>query len=108
MNNQPGPKFVVQARAILSQDQVRHVAKLAGLKLTEREVTKFQKQLSQILGYINQLKELDTEKVEPTNQVTGLENVFREDEPQPSLSQEEVLSGAKKKFKGFFKTESIF
>lgn len=93
---------------ILTKSQVKHVAKLADLKLTEREVAKFQKQLSEVLDYTAQLDELETKGVEPTSQVTGLENVFREDEPEPSLSQTEAISGAKRKEKGFFRTKAIF
>lgn len=92
----------------LTKKQIKHVAKLADLKLTENEVVKFQKQLSEVLAYVAQLDRLDTKGVAPTSQVTGLENVFRKDEPAPSLSQEEALSGAKKKEKGFFKTKAIF
>lgn len=92
----------------LSEKQVKHVAKLANLKLTEKEIKKFQKQLSDILKYVGQLEKVDTKGVEPTSQVTGLENVFREDEPGLSLSQKEALSGAKKKSKGFFETKAVF
>ena len=92
----------------LTEREVRHVAKLAGLILALQEIRKFQKQLSEILDYISQLNELDTTKVKPTSQVTGLENVFREDKPRPSLSQKEVLSGAKNTEKGMFKIKAIF
>lgn len=96
------------AKTILSQDQVKRVAQLAGLELTEKEVAKFQKQLSQILDYVDQLNEVNAKGVEPTSQVTGLENVFREDEPGLSLPQGKVLSGARKKSKGFFMARTIF
>jgi len=92
----------------ITKSQVKHVAKLADLKLSGKEVAKFQKQLSDILDYVSQLNELDTKKVEPTSQVTGLENVFRRDELSPSLTQEEVLSGAKEKYNKFFKVKAIF
>lgn len=93
---------------MLSKDQVKHVAQLAGLKLSEKELVKFQKQLSDILSYVSQLNELGTKDVEPTSQVTGLEDVFRDDEPRPSLSQKEVLSEAKSTKKGMFKIKAIF
>ena len=92
----------------LTKAEVKHIAKLAQLDLTEKEIKKFQKQLSEILDYIGILNELDTKKVKPTSQVTGLENVFREDKPTPSLSQEEVLSGTKKTHNGMFKIKAIF
>lgn len=96
------------SKSKLSKKQVKHIAKLAQLDLTEKEIEKFQKQLSDILDYVSQLDELDTTGVEPTSQVTGLENVFQEDETKPSLTQKEVLSGAKEKQNNFFKIKKIF
>lgn len=93
---------------MMKKKAVKHVALLANLKLSEKEVKRFQKQLSDVLAYVDQLKELNTKGVEPTSQVTGLENVLRKDESRPSLSQEEVLSGAKQKEKGMFKVKAIF
>ena len=87
---------------------VSHVAKLANLKLTPEEKEKFERQLSSILDYIEQLNKVDTKGVEPTSQVTGLENVTRRDEPSPSLSQEEVLKNTKSKHNGLFKVKAIF
>ena len=92
----------------LTASQVKHVAQLAKLKLSAKEVKKFQKQLSEILDYVHQLDQLKTDKVAPISQTTGLQNVFREDKSRPSLSQEEVLSGAKKKQKGFFEVKAVF
>ena len=71
---------------------VSHVAKLANLPLKPGEEKKFEKQLSEILSYVEKLKEVDTKNVEITSQVTGLENVTREDQTSPSLTQEETLS----------------
>ena len=86
---------------------VAHVAKLANLPLTDKEKRKFEKQLSSILNYIEKLNEIDTSNVEPTSQVTGLENVTREDKPSPSLSQDEVLSNTLSKHNGLFKVKAI-
>lgn len=91
----------------LSISDVKHIAKLAQLGLSDKEVKKFQKQLSQILDFVNQLRVVDTKKVAPTSQVTGLENVFRDDVVEPSLSQEEVLSNAPDQHKGFFKVKAV-
>jgi len=63
----------------LSKDEIQHIAKLARLELSDAELEKYGGQLSAILNYIDQLKEVDTAGVEPTAQVTGLENVLRED-----------------------------
>ena len=76
----------------LTKDQVRHIAKLARLKLSEEEVEKFSKELTSILQYVDMLQEVDTSKVEPTAQVTGQTNVFREDEIRTqSTSPDELL-----------------
>ncbi len=86
---------------------VAHVAKLANLSLSKGEQDKFEKQLSEILSYVEKLKEVDTKNVEITSQVTGLENVTREDETTPSLSQEQALSNTKSKHNGFLKVKAI-
>ena len=86
---------------------VSHVAKLANLPLKPNEKEKFEKQLSEILSYVEKLNEVDTKNVETTSQVTGLENVTREDETSPSLSQEEALSNTKSKHNGLFKVKAI-
>ena len=77
--------------AQLTNEQVRHIAKLARLKLKPTEVKKFSKELSSILGYFAVLNELDTEDIEPTAQVTGLTSVLREDNVQPSEATKEEL-----------------
>ncbi len=76
---------------MLSQDQVRHIAKLARLGVTDAEVEKFAHQLSDILGYVEKLEKVDTSKVQPTSQVTGLKNVMREDVVQKTCTKEEML-----------------
>jgi len=86
---------------------IKHVAKLANLPLSEAEEKKFEKQLSETLEYVKQLEEIDTKGVEPTSQVTGLENVLREDEVKPSLNQEEALKNTKSSYKGYFKVKAI-
>lgn len=86
---------------------VNHVAKLANLPLKPKEEKKFEEQLSEALDYVKKLEEIDTENVEPTSQVTGLENVTREDEATPSLTQEEALSNTKSQHNGFFKVKAI-
>ena len=87
---------------------VPHVAKLANLPLTDEETAKFEKQLSAVLEYIKKLDEVDVSNIEPTSQVTGLENVSREDKSLPSLTQEEALSNAKAKHNGLFVVKGIF
>ena len=86
---------------------ITHVAKLANLPLTLEEKKKFEKQLEETIEYIENLNEVNTENIELTSQVTGLENVTREDEIKPSLSQEDALKNAKSTHNGFFKVKGI-
>lgn len=92
----------------LTEEEVRHIAKLANLPLSPEEVKKFQEQLSSVLEYIDILSKVDTASVTPTSQVTNLQNVLREDEPKPSLTQDKALSNAPKVHKGLFKVDAIF
>lgn len=95
--------------AKLTRDDVLHVAKLAKLTLSEKEIERFRKQLSEVISYISQLSEVDTKGIDATSQTTGLENVKREDEinSQNCLSQEEALSGTDKAHNGYFKVKAI-
>ena len=86
---------------------VSHVAKLANLPLKSEEKKKFEKQLSEVLSYVEKLKEVDAKNVETTSQVTGLENITRKDETVPSLTQEEALSNTKSQHNGLFKVKAI-
>jgi aspartyl-tRNA(Asn)/glutamyl-tRNA(Gln) amidotransferase subunit C len=86
---------------------VGNVAKLANLPLSPKETEKFEKQLSEILSYFDKLKEVDTENIEVTSQVTGLENIVREDKAKPSLTQEETLGNTKSEQNGLFKVKAI-
>jgi aspartyl-tRNA(Asn)/glutamyl-tRNA(Gln) amidotransferase subunit C len=86
---------------------VNHVAKLANLPLRPDEEKKFENQLSEILSYFEQLNEVNTEKIEETSQVTGLENVIREDKIAESLTQNEAVSGTKSQQNGLFRVNAI-
>ncbi|MBI3331331.1 Asp-tRNA(Asn)/Glu-tRNA(Gln) amidotransferase subunit GatC [Candidatus Peregrinibacteria bacterium] len=77
----------------LSPAQVRHIAKLARLRLSDSEVDTFATELTAILGYIDQLSTVDTKGVEATENVTGQANSFREDEIRTdNPTREELLS----------------
>lgn len=91
-----------------SKDTIEHVCKLALLELTEEEKEKFSKQLGNIVSYFKKLDDLDTTDVEPTTHpIEGLKNVFREDIPWKSLSNEEALKNAQHKKDGYFKAPRI-
>lgn len=87
---------------------VKKTAKLANITLTPQEEQKFEKQLSDILTYVEKLNEVDVKNTEPTSQVTGLTNVTKNDNfSDESLSYEAALSGAKNQHNGFFKVKAI-
>ncbi len=77
----------------LTKEQVLHIAKLARLTLTSEEVDTMTKELSSILGYVDMLGEVDTSNTEPTAQVTGLTNAWREDIVRPSEAMPDDLLG---------------
>lgn len=94
---------------MISENEVKKVAKLARLGLTEKEVKKFQKELSSILDYIEKLKEVDVSKVEPVSHSIKIENVMREDEPKEKNLEmrKKIIEMAPEKKEGYLKTKSI-
>ncbi|MFH1181103.1 MAG: Asp-tRNA(Asn)/Glu-tRNA(Gln) amidotransferase subunit GatC [bacterium] len=84
---------------MLSKQEVQHIAKLARLGLTEKEIEKFQKDLSQILNYVEKLKEVDVEEIEPTSHSVVVENITRKDES---------FKFNKKLIEGYLKVKSVF
>lgn len=86
----------------VTPEEILRIASLAKLKLTEEEVETYTAQFNEILDYMDQLNELDTENVEPLSHVLELVNVTREDEEGPSLSRKEALSNAPESDGEFF------
>ncbi|MER2140930.1 MAG: Asp-tRNA(Asn)/Glu-tRNA(Gln) amidotransferase subunit GatC, partial [Priestia megaterium] len=78
----------------ISVDQVKHVANLARLAVTDDEAELFTKQLDAIITYAEQLDELDTTNVKPTSHVLDMKNVMREDKPAKGLPIEDVVKNA--------------
>ena len=79
----------------ISRDDVLHLAQLSNLQLNDSEIDGLQADLGNILGYVELLNNLDTSDVEPTYQVTGLQNVWREDKViNYGVTREELLSRA--------------
>jgi len=76
----------------ITQDEVHKLAQLSAISLTTDEEATLQAEISNILAYVDQLKELDTEGVEPTYQLSGLTNVFRNDEVDNGIDRETLLS----------------
>ena len=92
----------------LSLDDVRQVAKLARLELSEDDLARMQPQLSAILDYVAQLRELNTEGVEPLAHPLPVHDVFRPDEPAPSLPVDEALRNAPARAGDYFAVPAVF
>ena len=86
---------------------IQNLAKLANLLIDDALAKKLQKQLESTIEHVASLNQLDTNDIDPTFQVTGLENIMREDIPTPSLTQAEATRGAKKTHNGFFIVDAI-
>jgi aspartyl-tRNA(Asn)/glutamyl-tRNA(Gln) amidotransferase subunit C len=91
----------------LTREQVRHVAELAKLKLTEAEIDLFQKQLSAVLEDAARLDELDTAKIPPTAAVLPLHNVMRADRRQASFPRDAMLANAPATEDGFIQVKVV-
>ena len=94
--------------AKLSRGDVLKLARLARLQLSDEEVETFQKEISAILGYVEQLQQADLEGVEPTYQVTGLKDVMRPDEVKEyGVSPAELLKNAPAAENGHIKVKRV-
>lgn len=94
----------------LKKSEVEKIASLARIELSEDEKKKFQKELSSILDYIDKLSEVDTDGVEPTYQVTGLRNIWREDEifGCDAKVRQELLNNMPDKKDNYLKVPAVF
>ena len=99
----------------LSKKQLEHLSNLARIRLTKQEEKKFFQDLSSILEYVEQLQEVETEQcsvstnIEPISQITGLENVDRDDEvgPVDEIVRKELLDNVPEKEKGFVRVKRV-
>jgi aspartyl-tRNA(Asn)/glutamyl-tRNA(Gln) amidotransferase subunit C len=91
----------------LTPEQVRWVAKLARLELTDAERETMTRQLGRIVDYVAQLQQVDTEGVEPLAHALDVSNVFRPDEPAPSLPVDEALANAPKRSGAFYSVPAV-
>lgn len=101
---------------VISKKETKKIAGLARLELNKKEIDKFSIQLSGVLDNFKMLSEVSTNKVEPTSQVTGLNNILREDkesldwkaDKDIKKNQEKLLKNAPKQEDGFIKVPGIF
>ena len=96
---------------MITKEEVKHIAKLARLGLSEKEIEKFQKELSSILDYIEKLKEVDISKAEPTSHSIEMENVMRSDIEKIPNSKSQIpkklMELAPETKNGYLKVKSI-
>lgn len=92
---------------MITKEDVKHVAKLARLELTEEEIEKYSKQLGDILKYVDQMNEIDTTGVEPMPHPIPVFNVMREDEVKYEQSKTEMMANAPYEEDGFFRVPKI-
>lgn len=91
----------------ITGDDVRHIAGLSKLGLSEEEIDTFGSQLNTILGHVEQLGRLDTKGIGPTSHVIPLNNVMRSDMPAESLSPEDALRNAPDATEKFYRVPKI-
>lgn len=96
--------------SVVTPEDVVRIGALANLLLTYEETELFASQLTAILAFVSKLQKVPARNVEPTAQVTGLKNVYREDVVDESriLTQEEVLRNARKRHNGYFMVPSVW
>ena len=92
----------------LSKDDIKHLGKLANLSLNDQEIDVYSEQIKEIVGFVEQLDQVDVQGIKPTYQVNdNTTNVYREDKVEQSLSQKEALSQASKTHNGYFVVEGV-
>lgn len=91
----------------ITQEDVKHIARLSRLYLSDEETSTFGGQLNSIIEYVEQLNGLDTSSVEPTSHVIPLNNVMRDDIPKPSLPLKEALKNAPDATEKFYRVPKI-
>ena len=92
---------------MLTKDQVIKIAQLSRIALTDAEVEKFQKDLSTVLEYVEELKNVNTDGIGEVFEVTGLVNVQREDKVVDHGNQQAIFSQAPEMKDGYFKVKAI-
>jgi aspartyl-tRNA(Asn)/glutamyl-tRNA(Gln) amidotransferase subunit C len=91
----------------LTAQEVQWVAHLARLQLTEAELETMTRQLSAIVDYVDQLKQVNTDGVEPMAHALAVQNIFRADEPAPSLTVADALANAPQRRDDFYSVPAV-
>ena len=93
---------------IVTDELIRKLARLSALEIRDEEMVRTRDDLEKMIRFVNRLEELDLGGVEPLQQVSGRQNVFREDEPADPLSREQALRNAPVHDGRFFKAPRVF
>ena len=91
----------------ITKEQLKHIADLAKLNISEEELDKYVKDMSSIVEFADQLNKIDTENVEVTTSILGEYNIFREDVVKPSFDRELLLQNAPEQAEGMFKIPKV-
>ena len=95
----------------ITEKEIEHIAELARIRLTDKEKHKFTEDLGNILNFVDKLKEIDTEGVEPVSNMTGLDSVFRKDEAHGEVDSEKskrLVEQAPDSKDNYVKVKSVF
>jgi aspartyl-tRNA(Asn)/glutamyl-tRNA(Gln) amidotransferase subunit C len=92
---------------MISEDEVKHIAGLARIGVSEKDIEKFSKDLSAVLDWVKELQEVDVAEVEPMAHITGTENVTREDKAREFLNKDKIVELFPDKKDGYGKVKSI-
>ena len=95
---------------MLSKKEVKHIAQLSRIKLSEEEVKKYQQQLSVILDYFKEIQKVETKNILPMANTSGIKNVFRQDKPilESGERRKKLIEAAPSKEKNFIKVKEVF
>ncbi len=95
---------------MITKKDVQHIAKLARLGLSEKELSKFQKEISLILDYVSQLQKVDISKVEPISHITGVKNIMRNDKSRKTDIErvKKILEEVPETKEGYVKVKTVF
>ena len=94
---------------MLTRDEILHIATLARIGLDDKDIEKYQNELSDILDYFKKLEELDVDNIEPIGHITGMQNVFRSDKQEDFGSSEktEILKNVPESKDRYIKVKSV-
>jgi aspartyl-tRNA(Asn)/glutamyl-tRNA(Gln) amidotransferase subunit C len=92
---------------MISRDETKHIAGLARIGVSEKDIDKFSQDLSVILDWVKQLEEVDVKGVEPTAHISGIKNILREDNVKEFSNREKIIKLFPEETEGYDKVKSI-